>query len=178
MIVGAIPLYDVQQQVLTCATNALGAVTGVGAPNRIIVSPGPPTWDGCDCGLLAVSTSRIYMSQTFPIDSGGETSQRRCGNPYVCVDMSVTIARCTPVGKNGSAPTPKQESEAARILYDDAAAILSGVACCLQSMSEGSPPLVEDYVIRQQVVVGPEGGCVGTDTSLTLGFVNGCLCKE
>ena len=177
MIAGAPDVLGVQTQLLSCAYSALGAVTGVGLPQRVAVTPGPPTWDGCDCGLLTVHASRLYTSTTFPADAGGETSQRRCGNPYLAVDVTVSIVRCAPTfGVNSAPPTVEKEIEAARVLWDDAAAVLSGVACCLQTLYDART--IHEYVVRQQVVIGPEGGCVGTDTSLTVGFVNGCMCKE
>src|SRR3990172_10621502 len=35
-------------------------------PDRHSVVPGAIAWDECDCGLLAVSVARIFLSETFP----------------------------------------------------------------------------------------------------------------
>lgn len=164
-------LYEVIAALTECVRAAL-AGTAAGEPARICTVPGALAWDECDCGLLAITVDRIYPSNAFPTEAAPTLAA--CTAAYEVADLTVTVLRCAPnpVG-NALAPTCVALDAAALTWFLDMDAVRGALGCCLAGLRDAGT--VEELVLRDTVPAGPQGGCVGSDTRLTVGFI-GCLC--
>lgn len=196
----ALRLHAIQEAadaVLACVCAALqetaAEVEGQpGCPCRSCVVPGLPAWDSCDdpCGQapaddaggqLSVSVVRMYQSTSFPApDREGPspaTQGRRCvPPPALAVELRVTLLRCAPPpAEDGCPPSCDELGEAARILHVDMATVYNALVCCLPGASSRRKGL--QFYVGQQRTVGPEGGCVGLEQSVTIALPS-CGCPE
>lgn len=158
---------------LECVRVGLAA-TEAGAPDRVCEVPGQLAWDGCECGTLAVTVDRIFQSATFPQPAGDNELAAQCASAYLAVDATVTVLRCAPNPQGTAlAPTCTALDAAALAWFIDMDAVRSALACCLLDMRTADT--IVEFVLRDTVPAGPQGGCVGSDTRLTFGIAN-CLC--
>ncbi|MFC8332722.1 hypothetical protein [Streptomyces olivaceus] len=177
-------VHDLAEAVLGCVCASLDAVAEdipgqPGCPCRACVVPGTVAWDGCgpdDCGdgepgQLTVSVSRIYpVSQTtFPTEDRSVQGVRGCTPPQLtAVELVVTLLRCAPIqDEGGCPPTCEEQTEASRILHVDATTVYSALSCCLPGIGP-NPRRPRRYVIGQQRIIGPQGGCVGLEQRVTV----------
>jgi hypothetical protein len=153
-------LYQIAAAALEAARAALAAGP-TPTPERVGVVNGAIAWDNCDtCGLLAIGLTRCFLSDDFPAEAGA-TPQGKCSSAWLCGAFSLQIARCAPIpDEQGNGPTVKALDASAQIVMGDAAIILPAVACALHSLADVDD--IMDYVITQQPVMGPLGGCVGS----------------
>jgi hypothetical protein len=171
-----VTFFELLQRLLTCAADALDA-TQHPAPTEQHVVVGLPVHENC-CdddggdigGQLTVNLTRYYPSRTFPEE---DATIVLCAPPFRAADIDVEIIRCAPFDRevNGLTCDP---TIAGRV-DSDASAVWSGVVCCLVELHSTDPYL--EWVVRQQIVVGPEGGCVGTRLSISVGFPGECGCE-
>lgn len=162
-------IYDVAAELLACACAALEATTA-GCPARATVVAGEAAWDDCCEGQLTVSVPTIFPSTTFP---DPDTRNAVCGPPFTAFDVDVEIVRCAPtVNSSGRAPSVADLNASALIWHLDARAVWTGVLCCLHAHR-----LEWNSVVRQQIALGPEGGCVGSRLTVTVGLTD-CVCPE
>lgn len=159
-----------------CVRAAL-AGTPAGVPTRVCVPvAGEIAWDACDCGQLAVTTPRLYPSRVFPAESVEDAEQDRCGTPYLGVPYTVSILRCAAgMDDDGNPPTCEQLAADALVWHQDAAAVRRGLGCCLQELE--AQDRILGWVLGPTTAVGPQGGCVGSETVVTVALPN-CLCPE
>jgi hypothetical protein len=68
-------------------------------------------------------------------------------------------------------PPSADQDAAAQILAADAYQVLFSVSQLLCSLKDSGA--ISDYVIQDQVVMGPEGGCVGTELRFAVGMPRG-----
>lgn len=160
---GPTAFYDVALLLITEIDAALAA-SAYGSVDRVCVVPGEIAWDACECGMLAISPRRFFLSDEFPADALGQGIVRTspCDLPYLVTEMSITIARCAPQPVGGAlTPTCVALDGSARVLISDAYVVLSTVAQVLCELV-GADQIV-DWVLGEQVARGPDGSCVGSE---------------
>lgn len=171
-------VYDVAAALLACARTGVAAAEGASDINRACVVWGSVALDQCECGELYVSIGRQAPSANFPLE-GSSTPTGKCGPPIWMVTYSVVVASCVPIEPDPP-PCPALEA-AARRASIDAWAVRNGVACCLLSMqrdlTENGATAITNFLIRDQVPYGPEGGCAGSVLTAVVGLRH-CQCVE
>lgn len=130
-------------------------------PTRSGVVPGAIAWDECDCGLLAVSVARIFLTETFP-----DELSRRVGNgcdaPWEVGEIVIQVVRCAPNPDDPlNAPTVTELDASAQEVLRDAYDILKGASVKLCQMNEDRD--ISDFMLRPLTAQGPSGGCVGNE---------------
>lgn len=153
-----------------CITERLAETTG-GIPNRVCIYPGDVAWDACECGMLALTTSVIYPSASFP-SQGITTPVSDCGLPYLVANLQITMLRCIPQVTEKRYPTCAQLGLAAQTQYEDAFAVMQGTLCCLQLMRDNY--FVQEFNVGAQTFTGPQGMCGGSTLSVDLGYIGPC----
>lgn len=164
MITGPDRWYTVGSHLVTAVRDGLSS-----KPQRVGMVPGEIAWDACDCGgMLAVSLSRLYLSDVFPEES--ETSNGACQPPYEVGQFTVAVVRCAPNPDGVEAAPPADELDsAAGLLLQDATEMLDSVAAVLCRLREDDEVL--DYLVTPMEPVGPEGGCVGVNVTVRVCLV-------
>ncbi|MGY5627465.1 hypothetical protein ACW7N6_38500 [Streptomyces sp. UC1A3] len=133
-------------------------------PTRAGMVPGEIAWDACDCGgMLAVSLSRLYLSEEFPEES--EAVNGACQPPYEVGQFTVAVVRCAP-NPDGveQAPPASDLNLAAGLLIQDATEMLDSVSALMCRLKNDDEVL--DYLVTPVEPVGPEGGCVGVNLTV------------
>lgn len=181
---------DMAETILGCVCAALDAaaddVEGIpGCPCRACVVPGMPAWDDCEdpCGQsgaggqLTVSFVRLYTSTTFPADDLPVRGLPGCvPSAGVAAEFVVTLLRCVPISsEDGCPPTCEEQSAAAKILNTDAVTVYNALVCCLPKTGGRRGP---KYVMGQQKVVGPQGGCAGIEQRVTVALASCVKCPD
>jgi hypothetical protein len=143
-----------------------------GQINRIGVVPGMVAWDECDCGQLATTIRRTYVSdslspeQVFPLGADGA-----CQPIYLVADMTMDLVRCAPSPleyDNYIIPCDVLDA-AAQVHIADSYIMLMTTLCMLQ-MLESSYSIV-NYLIRGNLAIGPLGNCVGSVMQMTVALL-------
>lgn len=163
MFQGSTAFYDVSKILLTNVHQAL-LTTPQGSVDRACVVPGEFVWDACECGTLAVSQRRFFLSDEFPEDAVGRgvTRTTPCDLPFLIAEIVVAIVRCAPQPPNGElAPTCVALDAAAQVLLSDAYVVLTETVRTLCELTTNDD--IIDYVISDQTTRGPDGSCVGTE---------------
>jgi hypothetical protein len=159
--------------VLTTVRDAcVGALRDAGdAPSRVAVVPGAIAWDDCnDCGLLALASTRNFLSDQFPSEVASMTMVNDTQGSLLCADMAVQIIRCAPQPEgNALAPTPAALEASAKLVVADAYAVMCGTIDALTKTFVAGD--IVDYMVRQQVFVGPSGACVGSELSFVVAVI-------
>jgi hypothetical protein len=159
---------------LTARVQAALAATDAGPPARVCAVPGQLAWDDCQCGVLAVTVDHLYPSAAFPQQATGATLASPCPPAYEAAALTVTVLRCAPgPDQYGNPPTCAALTAAAITWFTDLDTVRAALACALLDLRDADT--IVDFTLGDTVPAGPEGGCVGLDTHLTVGFVN-CLC--
>lgn len=154
-----------------CITDRLADLPA-GVPGRVCIYPGDVAWDECECGMLALSTSRIFGSQTFPNEGIPGVGLSNCGLPYMVAELDITMLRCVPGPIQQRPPSCDKLAAATQIMYDDAFAVWQGTLCCLREMK--AQGFIAEYAMAAQSFVGPQGGCAGSTMSIQLGYIGPC----
>lgn len=153
MITGPLKYYTVAESIRVAVDAAL---TGLG---RSCVVPGAIAWDECDCGMLAVSIGRVYLSDTFP-----EEQTERIGNcqaAWEVVEIVVQVIRCVPgPDDQGNSPTCAQLDGAAQIMATDTQKALAAIALWICNNVNVT---IIDGLISPMDPQGPEGNCAGPE---------------
>lgn len=157
-------LNDLLDEILACACNTLNeGFSDCACPCRLFISAGPPVWDVeacCSDGQLTANIERIYTFGNFPVQASGVNL---CQTP-LAVDVNVTLLRCFPTLKDdGNAPSSAELQLASEAVYRDMYLLTNGLLCCLSRTGKR-----RNFVFRQARVVGPQGGCVGTEFLFTV----------
>lgn len=164
-------IFNVSKNLLECILAALEDA-GLPIPCRVCVVPGEIAWDDCQGGQLVVSTTREFQSETFPLEAFERGVNSSCGLPYLVAELTFNLLRCAPIPKGLSTSVPCEElEETALLLHKDAYWMRQALSCCLRDMKINYTIL--DYVVGATTRVGPEGACVGNETTVLVGFVNG-----
>ncbi|MFZ3595036.1 hypothetical protein [Streptomyces sp. BH104] len=184
MPLSPLDLHDLTESVLGCVCAALqdaaDEVAGQpGCPCRTCVVPGNVAWDWCDdpCGTtkgpggqLSVNVVRMWPSDvtSFPAENRTVMGTRHCTPPpLTAAELAVTVLRCAPTpDEQGCPPTCDELDAAARITHIDAVTVYNSLYCCLPGTSARRRG--RQFVVGQQRLVGPEGGCVGVEQRVTV----------
>jgi hypothetical protein len=139
-----------------------------GAPARVGLVPGAIAWDNCDtCGLLALASVRNFLSDQFPIELTITTADQ---GALLCADLAVQIIRCAPQPQNNDvAPSVSALDESAHVVSADAYAVLCSTVDALNKLVASGD--IVDFIVRQQVFVGPAGACVGSELSFSVAVI-------
>lgn len=162
---GPTAFYDLANVLVTNVAAVLATSLG-GAVQRACVVPGEIVWDACNCGLLAVSVRRWFLTDSFPETSttfGGNTVRATpCDLPWLVGELRIQVVRCAPIpeGQAISVPCPELAA-AAQVLLSDAYVTLTETVATLCELRETDQ--IIDYVVGDQETVGPAGDCVGNE---------------
>jgi hypothetical protein len=162
---GPLGFYDVGNVLLANVEAVLADSIG-GAVERACLVPGEIAWDGCNCGLLAISVRNWFLTDNFPETSAafGANAIRAtpCDLPWLVGELRIQVVRCAPIpdGNALSVPCPELD-EAARILVSDAYVTLTETVSTLCELRESDQ--IIDYVLGTQETNGPAGDCVGSE---------------
>lgn len=129
-------------------------------PSRSGVVPGQIAWDECDCGLLAVSVARIFLTETFP-DELSRRIGNACDAPYEVAEVVIQVVRCAPNPDDIEPPTTAALDASAREVLRDAYEMLKGTSVLLCEMNRDRE--IADFMVRPLTAQGPSGGCVGNE---------------
>jgi hypothetical protein len=129
-------------------------------PERSSVVPGAIAWDECDCGLLAVSVARIFLTETFP-DELSRRIGNACDAPYEVGEVVIQVVRCAPNPDDIDPPTTAALDASAQEVLRDAYQMLKGVSVLLCEMNRDRD--IADFMVRPLTAQGPSGGCVGNE---------------
>ncbi len=137
-------------------------------PTRHGVVPGAIAWDECDCGMLAVSLSTIYLSEIFP----NPVAQRvgACDAPYEVGEFVIQIVRCAPSPQaDDFAPSVVDLDASAQEVLLDAYELLKAASVKLCQMNAARD--ISDFMLRPLTAQGPLGGCVGNELRVLVSLI-------
>lgn len=153
-----------------------------GCPCRKMVIAGAAAADGCDGGCstppagqfpgqLTVAVQRLFTTnrQVFPREAQDARDARNCALPVVmAATLAVTVFRCSPLPSDGGCPpSPDDLAATALQVNADMVAVQRAALCCFAS--EGTDrPNGRRYVLGATTMIGPQGGCVGFQTLVTV----------
>ena len=130
-------------------------------PVRSGVVPGQIAWDECDCGLLAVSVARIFLSETIP-DELSRRIGNACDAPYEVGEFVIQVIRCVPGASDRTiAPTVAELDTSAQEVLRDAYEMLKGASMLLCEMNRDRE--ISDFMLRPLTAQGPTGVCGGNE---------------
>lgn len=129
-------------------------------PARVGIVPGAIAWDGCtDCGQLALSSFRYYLTDSLPSEVGGSDIS---SGGFLAADLVAQIIRCAPQPTGSSlAPSVAALDTSARVTLNDAFSLDCATRTALAVMYNSGD--IMTYVMRPVTFVGPEGACVGSE---------------
>lgn len=162
MITGSLGFYTVLSALLAKVVTDL-TEAGSNELGRICVVPGEIAQDECECGQLVGAIARWYLSESFPQEQSAASDRiSPCEAPYIVARMLINLTRCAPqpIGE-AVAPTCEALDTAAQTYIEDAHVVLNAVTCKLESMKSADD--IIDFAVVEQVSVGPEGQCVGSE---------------
>lgn len=171
MYQGPTAFYDISALLISEIDQAL-QLTTAGTVARVCVVPGELAWDQCECGTLAASPRRFFLSDEFPEDSLGRGIVRAgpCDLPFLVAEVAVSIIRCAPQPPDGfTAPSCEALAASAQVLLSDAYVTMTEtirVLCGLAATNQ-----ILDYVLGEQNARGPEGSCVGSELIALIGLM-------
>jgi hypothetical protein len=129
-------------------------------PDRHGVVPGAIAWDECDCGLLAVSVARVFLTETFP-DELSRRIGNACDAPWEVAEVVIQVVRCAPNPDDIDPPTTAELAASAQEVLRDAYQMLKAVSVKLCEMNRDRE--ISDFMVRPLTAQGPSGGCVGNE---------------
>jgi len=130
-------------------------------PSRSGVVPGLIAWDECECGLLAVSLARVFLSETVP-DELARRVGNACDAPYEVAEYVVQVIRCVPGPDDQTlAPSVAELDASAQAILQDAYEMLKGVSVLLCEMNQDRE--IADFMLRPLTAQGPSGVCGGNE---------------
>lgn len=189
-------IHQAAADLLNCVCDALDDLhTGIpglaGCPCRAGVVPGQAAADGCDGGCdvpagsypgqLTVNVARLYASdrQNFPREVGqlssavpngnGIRDLKNCAMPQTtAVELVITLWRCAPLPTDDGCPPTMAELDATAMqMHADMLAVQQGILCCYAG-TDSSQRRGRRYIVGQTLSLGPQGGCAGFQTTVTV----------
>lgn len=155
--------YQVGHVLLDALETDLAASLG-GPVQRASMVPGEIAWDECDCGLLAISARRWWLSDDFPEGQFAQSIIRSspCNLPWLVGELRVQVIRCAPNPEGNMISVPPADLDAAaEILISDAHVVINTTTETLCDLKETDQ--IIDYTIGEVDTQGPNGGCVGSE---------------
>lgn len=170
MISGPLGFYTVLNTLITSVNDELAGTLG-GQPDRACVVPGLIAWDECDCGLLAGTITQQFYTDNFPQPNTGAATSIPCQSSFIAAEMMISLIRCAPNPHGNQLAPPCAELDAAAQIWTvDAHILQQTVFCTLEEMRDNND--IVEYLVSNLVSAGPEGGCVGSDITFTVGLDN------
>jgi len=187
MALDTLSFHGAASALLDCVCTELDALYDAGAPAPLAGCPcrkavvaGQAAADGCggNCeplkpgefpGQLTVAVQRVFTTdrQQFPRELTAVKDGRNCGMPVsLAVQLNVTVFRCAPVPTGECPPTPEELTANALQMHADMIAVQRAVLCCYGT--ETARPNGRRYVLGATTPIGPQGGCVGFSTLVTV----------
>jgi len=170
--------YEVAESLLACVCAELDAaqaalapaVTVAGCPDRACVAVGSPAWEDCCDGELMVLLERTFAVRDFPNEDRTATDcyPQRMAGTYL-----IRVLRCA-CTSDEAAPTCACRAEEARQVTSDATAVARALTCCF---GDGGALEDVDWVFDGASIVGPNGGCIGGETRVTV-ELDWCTCDQ
>lgn len=186
MALTLLSVHQAAQNLLECVCEALDRIPmdmpGLnGCPCRKGVVAGAPAADSCDgdCsvpageypGQLTVHTVRTYVAElpAYTNLQAVRLDGTNCGpNALTVVDLMVTLWRCSPGPTDEGCPPSMADLEATAIQqHVDMMAVTQAVTCCFPS-TDSTRRKGRRYSLGQSTALGPQGGCVGFQTAVTV----------
>lgn len=159
--------FQVCSLILTAASNGLSVPA-----NRYLITTGQIAWDDCCAGQLAVSFTRTSPTESFPTEQVTLVGMA-CDPAYEIGEITVQIVRCAPQPLNGqNAPSTEAISAHAKQTLIDANQIRKSVSAALCALKADFTSGL-DYFVRSQLMLGPTGGCDGSELYLYAGLAAG-----
>jgi hypothetical protein len=166
------PVFEIAESLLSCVESRL-ALYDAGVCRSFVAPGNPPAWDACcECGegegMAWVQIAEVFPTDNFPLP---QSAAMRCVPAGQGVQLSIGILRCAAVlDDQGRAPSSERLTSDAAKVARDRAIVSEAIRCCyLEDADPGT------YVIGSWTPLGPNGGCVGGSTSLTLA-ATACRC--
>lgn len=129
---------------------------------RVAVVPGLIAWDGCDCGALYLMVNQTFASDEWPMQKINADISGGCGAIYEGAQCVLQVMECAPSPQGqSSAPTVQAQESAAQLVRRDAYEVYRAVNSFLCTARDNRD--VEEFIMDEQLVQGPSGGCVGTE---------------
>lgn len=155
-------LHDLAVAMRDCVTAEL-VTQALPAPDRKVVTVGEIAWDDCPCGQLAVTLVDVFPADNPPTPTLGLWS--KCPPRTRVAHYTVELLRCAHATTGvGTPPTPAELATDALLAVKDAWAVRQGVGCCLRDLTVSNT--IADFSLGTQTMVGPAGGCVGSDLAV------------
>jgi len=177
-IMTATSVLTVATQILSAASTALSGSSS-GPVDRIVMAPGiEVAFDGCECGLLALTTGNAFPSRGPLLTSAGDTFLN-CEPEVLAINYSLVIARCVPTSEpddDTMPPTPAQLITAFAAQEEDAFLVREAVAGVLCALVSPPTPTIAAWVINERVPLGPLGGCSATQLTFKVAWYRDCHC--
>jgi hypothetical protein len=186
MALTMLSIHQAAQNLLDCVCESLDRVPAqvpglAGCPCRTGVVAGTPAADGCDgsCadspdeypGQLTVHTVRTYVAElsTYTNLQAVRLDGTNCGpGALTVVDLLITLWRCAPGPTDEGCPPTMAELEATAIQqHVDMMAVTQAVTCCYAD-TDTTRRKGRRYSLGQSLALGPQGGCVGFQTTVTV----------
>jgi hypothetical protein len=130
-------------------------------------------------GQLTVNVVRTYITtwdrfpQYAPSSPDSVRDLKQCVPPVTAVDLAVTLWRCSPgPTPEGCPPSMTDLGGAAMQLHADILAIQQAVLCCFAG-TDVTRRSGRRYTLGETATLGPQGGCVGLRTIVTVAL-DGC----
>lgn len=161
--------FDIARGLLNEVEIELGDTIG-GTPPRSCVLAGEVVWDEC-CeagGQLWVRITRVYPASDFPLQ---DVDASNCWGAYAA-DLEVGILRCAPTDE----PTCEDLELSAHQTYEEGNVLRRAVLCYLRGLTRDYTSGIENVLIGELTVLGPEGGCIGSLLVATIGL-DDCHCE-
>jgi hypothetical protein len=156
LISGPLKWYTVAETVRLAVMTEIAA----NPPDRSSVVPGAIAWDACDCGLLALSVARIYLSDAFPQPLTARVGA--CDAAWDVAEIVVQLIRCAPNPDDQTlVPTIADLDASAQEILTDAYGLLKAVSVKLCEMKADRE--IIDFFLNPLTAQGPSGGCVGNE---------------
>ncbi len=157
MYTGALGAYNLLSRLKDDILNNLTAV-----PARACIVPGEVAWEECDCdGQLTLALQRLYASDEFPRASGPSGGTYPCDAAWLVCENIVTLIRCAPLPQGSETHVDCNVlDDVGKSIIQDAVVLYSTITCTLASLKDAQD--IMDYNVSDGLVLGPEGGCVGT----------------
>lgn len=170
--------FAVAQAIIDCVYAAVDH-DAPNAINRKGVVPGDIAWDDCQCGQLVISENRRFPSRNFPLEEVDHTAD--CGEPWLIIEYTLSLTRCVAgPAQNKLSPAIADLSASALQLSEDMTKTRTAVLCCLAALYDEFNPAnsrIDAFELGAQTTVGPEGGCVGHELLLWVGWTQDCGCN-
>lgn len=165
--------YEVAQAIVACVYEAVDHDDDLSI-ERVGVVPGAEiAWDNCECGQLVIAQQRRFPSLRFPTEE--IDFQAECGDPWLVVDYTLSLARCTPTtNEDQSSPAIVDLEAAAAQQSTDADAARNAIVCCLDALFNTHQ--VAAYQVMGVTMPGPGGLCQAIEITILVGWLNGCGC--